>query len=311
MLVGNVLLLLVSCNTSEAFSARPTAPLVGLVSFDLDDTLFPIQQVVDEANCVQMEYMNELLSLPKDGAITLEDFLQTTRTIRSKLETKVTYTTLRKAAIRQQLEQATSKRVANSMVDQVFDVWLRQRQQSAQDHLFDETLSTLASIRKRHSQACVCAITNGRGNPLEMELLQDFFDFCVSGEDANVFPNAKPHPHIYEIALQKYRTIKPHHSHDTHIWYHVGDCLANDVGASADCGAFAVWYKKQQSQHDKDDKQPSWSTASQQEVNDRQKLATQAQAKVSATISRLSELLHVLDGVATLPTTFLTGQELL
>ena len=34
----------------------------------------------------------------------------------------------------------------------------------------------------------------------------------------------------------------PSSSPSERIWVHVGDCLINDVGASASIGAYAVWY---------------------------------------------------------------------
>jgi phosphoglycolate phosphatase-like HAD superfamily hydrolase len=38
-----------------------------------------------------------------------------------------------------------------------------------------------------------------------------YFDFCVSGEDADIFPNRKPHAGIYQVALERYRQLYAHH----------------------------------------------------------------------------------------------------
>jgi putative hydrolase of the HAD superfamily len=104
------------------------------------------------------------------------------------------------------------------------------------------------------------------------ETLAPLFDFCVSGEDDDVFPNQKPHAGIYQATLRRYEELFPHHD-DDHVWVHVGDCLANDVGASAACGALAVWMDKGMTESSAatrlsadTNKQPVWSTASAKEL---------------------------------------------
>ena len=133
-----------------------------------------------------------------------------------------------------------------------YGVWEQERQAAAEEHLFSDAIETLQTLRNEHPDVCIAAITNGVGNPLEMaNTLEPFFEFCVSGEDDDVFPNRKPHAGIYERALKRYESLYPHHFQEAQdstssssidrIWCHVGDCLANDVGASASCGAYAVW----------------------------------------------------------------------
>lgn len=52
--------------------------------------------------------------------------------------------------------------------------------------------------------------------------------------------------HYRELYPDHHEQHKEEHSATTstpqRIWCHISDCLANDVGASADCGAFAIWY---------------------------------------------------------------------
>merc|ERR1712232_1366438 len=90
------------------------------------------------------------------------------------------------------------------------------------------------------------AITNGKGNPLKMEqTIHEYFDFCTSGEDDNVFPYRKPHEQIYLKSLDCFQNMIGSELSDDGVddffWVHVGDDLANDVAASSKCGAFAVW----------------------------------------------------------------------
>jgi FMN phosphatase YigB (HAD superfamily) len=197
----------------------------------------------------------------------------------------------------------------DQVVDEIFNVWLKERHAAAKHYLFEDALATVQALREKHyPQACMAAITNGRGNPLHMKdsTLANYFDFCVSGEDDNVFPNRKPHVGIYEVALQRYQELYPHHHDDTavaennekkpqrYIWIHIGDCLANDVSASADAGAYAVWYNPDI--HDNSQQQqPSWSTASKRDIEQRTNLADQGRERVAIRIASLSELLAAIE----------------
>lgn len=298
------------------FAATPEEPgcplTLGFLSFDLDDTLFATSATVNDANERQIEYMNELLgSYGASDKIAIHEFQQTTKNLRIDSAMPVTYTSLRKQAIRRELHTRLGLDVRSTpssldleiMVNGTFDVWLRERHAAAERHLFADALASLDSLRKHYPHACIAAITNGRGNPLDMpNTLADYFDFCVSGEDDAVFPNRKPALGIYEIALRTYRDLYPHHEQAEMIWCHVGDCLANDVGASAECGAYAVWYCP--ASHDAltylaasrmqsgggDNPAPSWSTASTADIKERQHLANQAAHKIATRVSSLSQL---------------------
>jgi FMN phosphatase YigB (HAD superfamily) len=186
---------------------------------------------------------------------------------------------------------------------------------------------------------CIVAITNGAGNPLFMpNTLQPYFDFCVSGEDPTVFPHRKPHSYIYQKALQDYEkwwrarqaktiaeqnneqghlvkdppaatfsttsTSLPSSSSSSFLWCHVGDCLANDVSASADCGARAIWMMGSSSDDEDDVAKrltdttlpiPAWSTAPQAELDQRRQLIQEGKAKVTARIRNLIELPRVIE----------------
>jgi len=183
----------------------------------------------------------------------------------------------------------------------------------------------LEKLRSEYPNATIGAITNGKGNPLMMkDTLCDLFDFCVSGEDDDVFPHRKPHEGIYNVALQRYKDLL-HLEGDDNIcltkdddricWIHIGDDLANDVGASAKCGALAIWVDLSSKEYDQtasarfkenilnkndvnnNEKQPFWSTASSDEVEKRKKLNKKAFKFVSAKIEKLSSLPDAIRGL--------------
>jgi FMN phosphatase YigB (HAD superfamily) len=316
-----------SSSVAATTSAGENVPTLGFLSFDLDDTLFPISVTVNDANARQINHMNELfasMGIPNSSSsISIPDFLRTARDIRRDLQHQqpVTYTALRKMAIRRELESRLGSSVVHDnieqVVDDIFDVWLQERHAAAERYLFADAVRSLESLRARYPDVCIAAITNGRGNPLHMtaSTLAEHFDFCVSGEDDDVFPNRKPHRGIYEVALERYQQLYPHHQYSSNnntnnnrstIWCHVGDCLVNDVGASAACGAYAVWYcpddqnalesktaalrLQRGSSNNNNNKEPSWSTATESDMKQRKQLAIGAEEKVATRISSLSEL---------------------
>jgi FMN phosphatase YigB (HAD superfamily) len=269
---------------------------LGFLSFDLDDTLFPINEVVDDANNVMVQRMQEL-----GITTTTPEFLGTTRAIRRQLDQPVTYSTLRKLAISQEVNKHTSgnedisSEKHSAIVEECFDAWLEERHAAAERYLFSEAIKSLSVLKENYPNACIAAITNGRGDPLFMpNTLEPFFDFCVSGEDDGVFPSRKPHAGIYEESLRRYNALYPHHQDGNvhRIWCHVGDCLANDVGASADVGAYAVWlYAHEESvevvtsQLASEDNTSKWSTATRDEKEKRAQLASEGREKVAVRIS--------------------------
>lgn len=254
-------------NASSPSHLPPTqvTKTLGLLSFDLDDTLFPIRPVVKDANEAQMEFINETA----EAKFTVADFVAATKRIRTELSQPITYTALRKRAIRELIG-------VNHSVDEAFDVWLKERQASANRNLYADAIETLDTLRSSYPNVPFVAITNGRGDPREIPKLRPYFDDCISGEDTNI---RKPDPRIFDRAL---RNIDMHTSH----WIHVGDCLANDVGASASCGALAVWLDRAADA----DGLAEWSTATARDRMERQKLQQDAKEKIAVRIDELSKL---------------------
>ena len=133
----------------------------------------------------------------------------------------------------------------------------------------------------------VGAVTNGRGDPRQIPSLAPFFDFCVSGEDADVHPQRKPAPRIYEAALERAQR-------GPDGWVHLGDDVLNDCSAAKSCGARTVWL---------DAAAPSWAenAYSTMSAADREKRRLAAEAvdvavAVDRTIGALAALPDAVDG---------------
>lgn len=284
-------------SSTQSKHATASGGRLGLLSFDLDDTLFPTSTVVREANTAMLLRMKAL------GCVGLseDEFFQTTRAIRQGLSKPITYTELRIRAIAEELVKAgVSKDDSGPLSVECFDIWLKERQESANRHLFPDVVDTLQVLKTTYPSVCIAAITNGRGNPREMEKLRDIFDFCVSGEDDDVFPERKPEPGIYRKALQRYRGLVSDAVEES-LWVHVGDCIVNDVGAAAVLGAKTVWKIDEDTAHkfssEVKDKQPKWSTATSEDLEERERLAARASEKVSIRISEIRELPDAIESL--------------
>lgn len=289
----------------QLYATKPAATL-GLLSFDLDDTLFPTSEVVRSANEVMISTMHELGC--SDTTIPL--FLDNTRTIRKSLTNPITYRDLRKKTIRKTLLESSEfgkssngnggKEQLDILVDECYDAWVNGRHAAAERFVFEDAVETLRNLRETYPDVCIAAITNGAGDPLSMSnTLAPYFDMRISGEDEAVFPHRKPHPYIYEYTLGQYgKSID-----EEVVWCHVGDCLANDVGASASCGAQAIWMC---SEADEDSaaarltdtkRVPEWSTASTEELQMRAEQVANGRESVAAKIEKLSELPEAIDRI--------------
>ena len=243
--------------------------------------------------------ISSILKLGYPGVST-GDVVAATKSIRkelSKTDTPITYTDLRIQAIQLELERCLERLAGpelSGVVDlsvsrRIFNVWLQARHEAAERYLFDGTVDMLEEVSKSHPGVVIGAVTNGRGNPLDMPALAPYFAFTISGEDAEVFPARKPHRGIFDATLTRYKELTG--EDNVSCWIHVGDDLANDVGASAVVGARAIWFDTERDSEKQDgDKQPSWSTASKEEIERRKQMAQEAEGSVSKRIATLAEL---------------------
>ena len=218
-----------------------------LLTFDLDDTLFPCGRVVQKANAVLNERLQELGANPPDN---FQDAIREVRRAHADAGGgALTYSELRCRAIAKLLMESSSSIPQPSVVDSCFDAWLDARQQEADNMLFEGVVDSLETVRKQYPHCVIGAVTNGRGDPRGMPSLATLFDFCVSGEDEDVWPERKPSPEIYEHALRRALSSSSlsagADASESELlrtsWVHVGDCLVNDVEASKRAGASTIW----------------------------------------------------------------------
>jgi len=267
-----------------------------LLTFDLDDTIFPITPVVQDANSAMIQYLQEIGYENASNDEIIAASKQIRRELRERGE-EVTYTELRKQSIRREMERLDGGALdthESDVIDRVFDKWLLERHASADRNLFPFASSSLQIVRDQYPSVVIGAITNGRGSPFHMQSISHYFDFCISGEDDGVFPLRKPSSGIYEAALKKYEELKNKNVHNVN-WIHVGDDLANDVGASAACGAKTIWLTKDEQAGEEG--VGFWSTATLEEMQKRKQMNDRARQFVNAEVTTLNELSNAIESI--------------
>lgn len=203
---------------SEATESKKKVSTLAILTFDLDDTLYPISLIIDEANSAFARAMKQF------GFENIEpnDIVETGIKIREKMaETDpersacLTHTETRRLAIREEMEKIEYQRklqacaddwatnvsslsplvvenakkwastaVSPSVVEAVLNAWEMERHHAAERHLFPEVMDMLAKIKEDHPSVVVGAVTDGKANPLFMTFtLAKYFDFCVNWED--------------------------------------------------------------------------------------------------------------------------------
>jgi len=199
-----------------------------------------------------------------------------------------------------------------------------ERHHAAERHLFPEAISTIKEIQSDHPGVIVGAVTDGSANPMLMVFsLMPLFDFTTSWEDdldkvqqleefqeLSAVDKANELSWIYRLAKEKGKEmsmltseIKKDISKDDEVewvWIHVGDDLAYDIGGSATTGAKTVLVELapeygQTARLRVEGQRPSWSTETEEQMANHQKMSMNALDKVDAKITHLSQLPEVIN----------------
>jgi len=208
-----------SDTTTNAPAAATTTAKLGLLTFDLDDTLYPISLILNEANLV---YARTMANFGYGDDIDRSKIVGMVKLIRKELTESdpemaitVTHTQIRKMAIRRAMEEVVFERnleevamdwgtevesltqtvvdnakkwastsVSESVIQAVLNAWEMERHHSAERHVYPEIIDVFKQIKAEHPDVIIGAVTDGKANPLLMTFtLAKYFDFCMNWED--------------------------------------------------------------------------------------------------------------------------------
>jgi len=197
--------------------------VIGVVSFDLDETLWEFMPMMDGALGATVD---ELAARhPECSGITVQELHRVRGEVADEMEG--TYEELRMESFRRVL--ATRGVHDPGLPRWMVDTWMAARLHSVQLH--DDVEPELDELARRGYR--LGAITNGNF-PLDRHGLAERMAFIVHAEHAG---NLKPAPEPFELALQL-------SGGDARRWVHVGDSIESDVLGAQAFGLRAVWVNR-------------------------------------------------------------------
>jgi hypothetical protein len=123
-------------------------PQLRLLTCDLDDTFWPTAEVVAAANAALYKALEA-----RDADASLLG--ETMKRLRRAAGVQMSYTEARTSAIAELLGGEPG-------AEELFELWLDARQRASEDLLFPDAATSLAEVRRRHPDAMIGAVTNGR-----------------------------------------------------------------------------------------------------------------------------------------------------
>jgi len=206
--------------------------MIKAISFDLDDTLWPIMPTILNAE-------RETNNWIKDNYPGAASLLNTKDifAIRDKLVSKNPNLVNQLSELRRLsfvelgLLAGYSREDAETMAIESFKIFFTARNEVK---LYEGVKETLEELKKEYSLG---VITNGNAD-LEKIGIDHYFNFSFSSSDLNA---SKPDPVMFEAATK-------HTGLEAHEICHVGDHPINDVKASLDFGMKSIWYNGNKSE---------------------------------------------------------------
>ena len=193
-----------------------------LITFDLDNTLWPVDEVIRHADAAMHDWLSQALpSWQDEGRPLLATHRAAVFAERTDLHHDLS--ALRREILRRTLRaQGLAEARVDDLAEGALATFLIARQQVTP---YDCAEAMLAELAQEHR---LIALSNGNADILRMPLGRHFSD-SISSARAGF---AKPHPRMFELALTG-------SGHDRAI--HVGDHPEQDVGAAQALGWAGIW----------------------------------------------------------------------
>ncbi len=195
--------------------------MIKLITFDLDDTLWPIHDVIRKANKKQMEWFKE--HCPE---LLTQDFMAIrTELVERHPKQAGDLTWLRKAASKQAaLNVGLSEERAGEIAEESFAVMLKERNKVT---LFEGALDCLESLSKFYK---LIALSNGNADLNTIGIRHLFTEHFKAQGDIP----AKPDPTMFNLALE-------HAGVSASEAVHIGDDLTCDIEAAKALGFKTIY----------------------------------------------------------------------
>ncbi|MBT3144637.1 HAD family hydrolase [Neptunomonas phycophila] len=201
--------------------------MIKCITFDLDDTLWAVDPVIEVANERLFSWMqaNAPLFVERHSVEDIKGRLRT-KVVEASPHIAHSVTQVRLAALEAGfLEAGYPKEQVVDLVEASFRVFYDARQEVS---FFEHALSMVEGLKKEGYQ--VGAISNGNASIYKVGL-GHCMDFQLNADEAGV---EKPHPDIFEQVLAA-QNLRPEQV------IHIGDNPVADVQGAAEVGMWTIW----------------------------------------------------------------------
>lgn len=199
---------------------------IKLLSFDLDDTLWPCMPTIMAAEQALYLWLQQHVPI----ICTRYDMLQLRQKrlalLRTQPQWQCDLTRLRIESLR---ELSREFDLPDDWVDSAFDVFYHARQQVT---LFDDVTPVLNQLKPHYR---LLALTNGNAD-IQRTGVSHWFEFSLSAREAGVKKSA---PGLYTLALEK-AGVSAGES------VHIGDDPIQDIQGALAAGLYTIWLNREQ-----------------------------------------------------------------
>ena len=197
---------------------------IKLLSFDLDDTLWPCKPTIMSAELKLYDWMQK--QVPE---ITNRFDIEALRTHRYEfmLQRQDLAHDLSALRIESLKALAGEMKLTTDWVNEAFELFYEARQQIT---LFDDVTATLDDLQQQYR---MIALTNGNAS-IEKTGVAHWFEFAVSAAEVG---RQKPHPLFFETVLNKTGLAASE-------VLHIGDDPKRDIQGAVEAGVRSIWLNR-------------------------------------------------------------------
>jgi putative hydrolase of the HAD superfamily len=201
---------------------------IKVLSFDLDDTLWPCSPTILRAENLLFHWLMENVPVITQRYDVTQLRKKRRLLINNNPELAHDLTLLRIKSFEQLAQEFE---LAHDWIEPAFDIFYEARQQVT---LFDDVKPVLDELKKTFK---LVSLTNGNASTVKTGV-DHWFDFALNSASVG---KLKSEPEIY-WQVQQLANI------EARQMVHVGDDPVNDVAGAKSAGAFAIWLNRKQQQ---------------------------------------------------------------
>jgi FMN phosphatase YigB (HAD superfamily) len=250
-------------NNGEVEYEYLTRSEIRVVTFDLDNTLWNTSGCIDAANSALAAHLEaDNIVQPKRVEKVMGDLFKANHSRYCPLDENAKapclLTQLRTDAIQVVLEDHNGRSPEDALAyaQNAFQIWTNARHDAIPHNFATSVLACLEKVSSIRTSAghpvLIGAITDGNSDPRNVDVLRDYFDFCVNAEsigvgkpDKRVYMEAiryvAAHPSFKDLVIENREDEEELENSVGPYWVHVGDDFVKDIVAAKSLKMRSIW----------------------------------------------------------------------